>query len=43
MARDSRDAAEKEELRRRAQRYCPTLEGRAGQDLDDRDAPADTY
>jgi len=43
MARDSHDPAEKAELRRRAERYCPTLEGRAGQELDDRDAPTDTY
>jgi Zn-dependent protease with chaperone function len=40
MARDSRDPAEREELHRRARRYCPTLEGRAGQDHDD---PTDSY
>ena len=49
MARDARDSGEREELRRRAQRYCPTLaEGRSGAesrggDDDDLRAPADTY
>jgi len=47
MARDARDPAEKAELRRRAQRYCPTLadggaDSRGGDD-DDLRAPADTY
>ena len=51
MARDSHDAAEREDLYRRALRYCPTLaEARSGLEqsapaprLDDRDVPLDTY
>jgi predicted Zn-dependent protease len=51
MARDSHDPAEREELYRRALRYCPTLaEARGGLEQsrsaparDDRDVPLDTY
>jgi hypothetical protein len=49
MARDSRDPAERENLYRRALRYCPTLaEARhsleqKGPAADDRDVPSDTY
>jgi predicted Zn-dependent protease len=51
MARDSHDPAEREDLYRRALRYCPTLaEARSGLEQsapapgrDDRDVPLDTY
>ncbi len=49
MARDSHDAAEREDLYRRALRYCPTLaEARSGLEQkgparDDREAPVETY
>jgi hypothetical protein len=49
MARDSHDPAEREDLYRRALRYCPTLtEARSGLEQkgpggDDREAPLDTY
>ncbi len=51
MARDSHDPAEREDLYRRALRYCPTLaEARAGLEQsgraparNDRDIPLDTY
>jgi metalloendopeptidase OMA1, mitochondrial len=51
MARDTHDLAEREDLYRRALRYCPTLaEARGGLEQsgrtparDDRDTPLDTY
>ena len=49
MARDARDPAERDDLYRRALRYCPTLaDTRRGADAgdrarDDRSAPVDTY
>jgi peptidase M48-like protein len=49
MARDSHDPAEREDLYRRALRYCPTLaEARSGLEQqgpagDDREAPVETY